>query len=778
MISVDDKGTYPPHDIDPKLKDKAWGMKYAKAAWSDWNYTIPRTCFYNAADKYEELRLYAHGKQPINKYKKLMAVDEQTDNTWLVVDWSVRPIIPKFRDIAISRLVQQEYNIVATPIDPQAKGELDSYYADTKAKIALRKLMEQQNPEFANHPILQQQPGEPLDFEELEMRVEFGEQFNRSKDAEQAIQLMLYENDAKIMRRRWFESMFDCGPAGYKAWLDKDGRPRCRDVNPEAVVTNYCRFSDFRDLLHAGEVIDVSLIDLAVLRDDNGNTVFTPEQIDEMKNNVAGKWSNPAMVGRSTNYFKSYDKNTVKVLDIQFYSYNELNFERNVNRRGNLMFNEVEWERRNNKKDKFLRKKIKVVYEVKWIIGTDYAYDFRLKKDMKRSVNPEKMANTTLDYKFFAPNFYEMRTLSMMERLLPLADEYQMCVYRIQNFINRMVPNGWWVDLDALENVALNKGGENMKPVDLLQMFFETGILAGRSKDIMGNNVNYKPVIPIDNNAYDQLKALYEHLQITITQMQSIIGLNELTDGSTPNPKTLNGVASIAVESTNNSLFPLQFGERYLLESLANDMLMLMQQSMKKGKVEGYAKALSSNALQFIEVSDTLRMRDYGIMLDERPTDDQKQLLLMAIQQDQAQGFLDSADALYILNVYNVKQAQQMLAYKARKNKEASQKAEMSKIQETIQGQQQSAAAAEQMRQQTLQLEWGLKMQYMEREKQLDMAFLEREKQLEAMLQQADLQGKYSINTENNQTKIVTTQLQNDSKERIADKQAEETEPA
>lgn len=759
------KGIYPPHDINPKDKDLQWGMKYAKAAWSDWNYTVPRTCFYNAADKYEELRLYAQGNQPVNKYKKLMAVDEQTNNTWLVVDWTVRPIVTKFRDIALSRLVQQEYNVVATPIDSQAKGELDQYYADAKAKIALRKTLEQQNPELANHPMVQPQAGDALDFEELEMRIEFGEQFNRSKDAEQAIQLMFYENDIKILRRRWFESFFDCGPAGYKAWLDSNGRPKCRDVNPEAVITNYCRFPDFRDLIHAGEIIDVSLVDMACMKDENGQPYFTEEQIEEMRNSVAGKWSNPAMVGRSTNYFKSYDRQSVKVLDLQFYSYNELNFERNVNRRGNTMFNEVDWDRRNNKKDKYLRKKIKVVYEIKWVVGTDYAYDFRLKKDMKRSVNPEKMAETTLDYKFFAPNFYEMRTLSMMQRLVPLADEYQMTIYRIQNFINRMVPNGWWIDLDALENVALNKGGENMKPVDLLQMFFETGVLVGRSKDIMGDNVNYKPIIPIDNNAFNQLQALYQHLQLTIAQMQSIIGLNELTDGSTPNPKTLNGVASIAVESTNNSLFPIQFGERFLLESLANDMLMLMQQAVKKGDVEGFAKSLNSNTLQFIKASDDLPLRDYGIMLDERPTDDQKQLLMMQIQQDQAQGLLDTADALYILNVYNVKQAQQMLAYKVRKNREEQQKAEMAKIQENNQGAQQTAMAAEQAKQQTLQLEWSLKMQYMEREKQLD-----------AMIKQQELQLKYGMNNDNNQTKLTTTVLTNQSNERIAD--SKETEAA
>lgn len=749
-------GIYPPHDINPAYKDKAWCLKFAKAVWSEWNYSIPRTCFSNSADKYEELRLYAQGKQPITKYKKLLGVDEQTNNTWLVVDWSVRPIIPKLRDIVISKMLQREYNIVCTPIDPQAKAELDHYYADMKAKIALRKVMEQQNPELASHPMLQPQQGEPLDFEELEMRIEFGEQFNRSKDAEQAIQLAFFWNNFKEFRKYLHESWFDCGPAGYKEWLGKDNKPQFRNVNPEAVVINYCRFADFRDLVHAGEVIDVSLADLATMTDDNGDPIFTSEQMEEIKS-VAGRWPNTAMPGHSTNYFKTFDKNHAKVLDLQFISYNELNYERNVNRRGNVMFNEADWDKRNNKKDKYLRKKIKVVYEVKWIVDTDYCYDFGLKKDMKRSVDPKQMANTTLDYKFYAPSFYEMRTLSMMERLMPLTDEYQMTIYRIQNFINRMVPNGWTIDLDALENVALEKGGESMKPLDLIQFFFETGVLPVRLRDVMGDNVNYKPIIPTDNNAYEQLRVMYEHLQLVLSQMQSIIGLNELTDGSTPNPKTLNGVANIAVDSTNNSLYPLMFAERFMVEQLANDMMKRMQQAIKKGPVEGYARALNTNTINFIKVSDELALRDYGIMLDEKPTDDQKQLLMMQIQQDQASGLLDSADALYLLNVYNVKQAQQMLAYKVRKNKESAEKAKMAINQQTIEGQQQSAMMAEQMKQQTLQVEWGLKMQYMEREKAL-----------EAQIKQMELQMKVGMNSENNQTKLIDRQLDTESKERVA----------
>lgn len=178
---------YPRDDINPKDKDLKWGMQYLKAAWYDWNFTIPRTVFYNSADKYEELRLYACGKQPVNLYKKLMGVDEQTNLTYLNLDWTPRPFIIQKRDVAISKVLQQGHSIVCTPIDPTAKAELDKYYAETKAKIAMRQMLQQSNPELAQHPMLQSNPGEPEDFEEMQMRIDFGEQFNRAKDAEEAI---------------------------------------------------------------------------------------------------------------------------------------------------------------------------------------------------------------------------------------------------------------------------------------------------------------------------------------------------------------------------------------------------------------------------------------------------------------------------------------------------------------------------------------------------------------------------------------------------------------
>src|SRR6266850_590282 len=325
---MDDSTTftaYPPHNIDPRKKDLKWGLQYAKAAWYDFNYTIPKTVFYNSAGKYQELRLYALGKQPISKYKKLMGVDEQTNQTYLNLDWSVRPFIAQKRDVALSKMRQQGHGIIATPIDLTAKAELDNFFAEAKAKIAMRQILEQQNPELAQHPSLQPAPGEPLDWEEMQMRVDFGEQFNRAKDAEEAIQLGLYENGLEQFENKLYEDLFDCGVAGYREWLGEDNKPKYRNVNPEAVITNYCKWGDFRDMIHAGEVIDVSLIDLAALTDDAGNAVFDSKQMEEIKG-IAGKWNYPAMVGRFTNYFVGYDRFKAKVLDIEFFSYNDYDY--------------------------------------------------------------------------------------------------------------------------------------------------------------------------------------------------------------------------------------------------------------------------------------------------------------------------------------------------------------------------------------------------------------------------------------------------------------------
>src|ERR1700743_2703952 len=234
QIGANGQYPYPEHNIDPSKKDMSWCMQYAKAAWFDWSYSYPKGIFYNNNGDYEKFRMYALGKQPINQYKKYFGLDGKgKDETWLSIDWTPRAIVSRYRGRAIARLMKQSKGIVATPVDMLAKSEMDEYLSSMKAKLAVQQLMQQQNPGLAKHPVISLNSGEPMDIEELDMRRQMGEQFARSEDAENAIELGFYENDFEHFRRTLYEDLFDYGVSGYREWLGEDNHAKFRKVNPE-----------------------------------------------------------------------------------------------------------------------------------------------------------------------------------------------------------------------------------------------------------------------------------------------------------------------------------------------------------------------------------------------------------------------------------------------------------------------------------------------------------------------------------------------------------------
>lgn len=690
---------FPDHNISPEKKGATWCMQYAKAAYYDTSFVYPKGMFCTNNGEYEQNRMYALGKQPDTIYKKMLGIDTETNETWRSCDWSIRPIISLYRDKAISKLMKEDYGFICTPIDMLAKTEQDEYYVKMKAKLAVRQLAQQQNPELAQHPLLTVTKGEPEDLEELEMRFQMGEQFNRSKDAELAIELGMYENDYRNNRRRLYEDLFDYGVCGVKDWLGDDNKAKFRIVNPEVAGVSYSNNGFFTDIVHAFEVIQVSLIDLALEKDKDGNELFTDKELQEFASSVAGKFGNPRGLGFTSALLSPVDKFKCNVMDIEFFTYNEETYSDRKDKNGNQVFRKEEYGRGESNNPRFKRKKIQYVYKCKWVVGTDKCYDWGMCYDQPRSSDIKKKAKTRLSFQFCAYNFYKMRAQSYMTKLKPYLDDYQLTMMHVQNFKNRAIPSGWWIDLDSLENVALSKGGKNMDAKQLLQMFTETGILVGRSKDQdtgQPQGPNWKPVIPIQNTILNELVGYFNDIRETIMTIERITGFNDVTMGNA-NPKTLVPGYEQGEQSTNDALYPLAFAEEYVSTKLAENVLCRQKQGIKKaGSISGYAPALGSNTLRAIKIDGGLELRDYGIEVEKRTSDDQKAWLLQQMQQDIMNGFLDTSDAVTLVNTRNAKQAQQIWAYKVKKSKEALNAQKMAEIQAQNQGAQQAAQIAQQ----------------------------------------------------------------------------------
>lgn len=758
---------YPSQDVPAAKKGKDFFLAYAKAAYFDFTTAYPKGVFYGNGGDYEKFRMYALGKQPVNQYKKLLGVDMATFDTQLVVDWNIRAVVSGYRDKAISRLMKEDYSIVATPVDSQSKTEADEFYNKIRTKLIMRDILAQQNSELATHPLVALDSNEPMDLEELEMRVMNGEQFNRSMDAEMAIELGFYENNYKAFRRAIYEDLFDYGVAGYLEWLGDDNKAKFERCNPEAVICSYAKDGSFSDMQHAGVVRDVSLVDLALVTNEDGTPMFDEKELQEFAGSIAGKFGNPrefgSGVGSYSALMKPFDKFKCKVFDMYFYSYDEETYTNVSDANGNVKFRMEVSGRGELTNSRYTRKRIQYVYKCKWIIGTDKCYDWGKCYDQKRKKDLRKKALTRLPIQLVAYNFYEMRAQGFMERLIPYIDDYQLTILKIQNFKNRAIPSGWWIDLDKLENVAKNKGGENMTTAQVIQMFVDSGIAFGRSLNDSGEPIqgNTQPIIPMQNSIMAELVGFFQDLQNTVMAIEKMTGYNDITSGN-PNPKTLVPGYELANQSTNDALYPLAFAEESLSVRLAEDVYCRMQQGIERGKITGYAPyngALGVNTLRFVELDKGKMLRDMGIMLQKKTTEQEKMWIMQMMQADIAQGFLNTSDAISVIYSHNAKQAISILAYRTKKAKAEAQKNELQKIQLNNQGSQEAAMVAAQLTSQQKQMDYDFELKKLEIESQKEVAITQMKIESQERIAMGQNQAKIIVAQDTAEGKVVSTDI-------------------
>lgn len=727
---------FPKHNINPELKDGKWILQCAKAAWGEcFGYNI----FYHAREVYTELRNYAYGRQTIDRYKPAMGIDKAADASPWNITWGVRPVLSKYMDIITSIMMNVGRKAIATPIDSLAQDKADQYFADVRAKVLMREALMQTNPELAQSPYLMPEPGEPQNMKELEMQEKYGFKFNMAMEAEMGIELVQYQNNLPQRRSQVVKDLVHLGVGGYKDWLDENGKACFRDCDPAAVIMSYCKKADFSDKIFVGEIIEPTIAELS--------QYFTNEQIELIKNNARNQ-----LVWDERNFSEKSEKLKAPVLDFEVLTWNDIVYSRERNDAGNEVYKKRPYENIVNParvkeesniydvetggfKKKYFSKKVECWYKIKWVIGTDLFYEDGKVENQKRP--KEALQKSESSYHFQAVNFQNMTAQGMVERLKDIVDEYQLTVYKIQDFKNKWLPYLIEIDLDALEATALGKGGVTWTPEKILDLAFQTRALVVRKKDISGINVNYKAVEIHQTGMAAELAPLMQDLARLLQEMNDVTGLNPVTDSTGSGERKLKATAMLDQQATNNALSPLMFAEKMLFESLSRGCILRLIQAVKKGKVEGVMTALGGNTVKFIKVSPDIGLYAWGIKVQDIPTDDDVNLIMQQMGLGQAKDLFRPQDIFIIKNLDNLKQMEQMIGYLYEERVKEQREYEMQKINANNQGNQQTAIVTAQAQQQTLQVEYQLKTQFeltkLEKEKELLLLKLEYERGNAAM---------------------------------------------
>lgn len=708
---MDAVANYPSPLIDPRDKGYDYILAYVQAAYREGCGYMPIQVGNLGRSKFTEIKQYSMGKQSISKYKKLQPGTEIEDNTEIALDASPLAILPKFREIAISKLMQREYNIQATAVDPLSRSEEDIFFNQMKLKIMMREIAQKAGSTLANSPVLKASPDEPKDMDELKMQVDYTYKHVLCMEAEEAIQLVMQQNNIEEERKRVCESMFDYGIGFYKDWIDENGKENFRAVDMVNFMCSFCQKPDFSDMVHAGEFLEIMVADLA--------PYFDEKQMRYICECVAGKYGNPStFTPTGSGYWNRWK---VLVWDFQFITFNTYAYATEVDSRGNERFGKVDFSYLNKSADylenpkgepypKYASSRVKTKMKCKWIVDTDMMYDYGIAENQGRKKS--NWWDTRLDFVGYSWNFHRMVYSGITERLMPVADAIQLTWMKLQNLKNKLIPYLIDIDLTALENVAIGQGGIGMKPMELIDFAFDNFILLHRTDPLISEkNPNYKAMTITPSGQLQAFAQLYSDLEMQINMMRQISGLNELTDGSTPNAKTLVPVAEAAVQSTNNALYLISNGERQLMQRLADQIMLKVQIAVKLGKVEGYLKPLGEQSVKFLSINPDISLREFGIFLEDMPTETQREALWAQVNAKDSNGLLTIADKAMVWSIKSLKLATQILDYKLKKAQDEARQFELQKIQQATQGNAQIAQMTAQLTQQTMQMQGQIDLQ-------------------------------------------------------------------
>lgn len=726
---TDGIASYPNPNIDPRDKGFDWIYAYTKAAYNDTNGYMTGSSLNTGRMKMAEIKSYVLGKQSVSKYQKMMSPGDLSDDSWRAIDWTPPAFMCKYREIAISKLIQKKWDVQAYAVDPIARSEEDAHFNQMKVKMLMREQARQAGSPIADSPLLAPQPGEPEDMEQLMMQKEFTYKHAMSQHAEEAISLVFGQNDMEELRKQTVTSLYDFGPGAYTQYLDENGMVKLRSIDMENFGCSYFEKPDGSDMIHWFEVVPTYVGDLA--------PYYTKEQLDKICQLSINQNGNPTnYTPVNAIYNRSWMRFKVFVMHIKFLSWNDTIYKTEKDKRNNTRFGKSDYKNiqflsvnesgemegdmssdSNNYFDaetdtgtqgeqtpKYLKSTKKVVYKASLVVNTEYMHDWGLMENQNRKLS--SWWDTDLNIQFYAWNFYKMQFTGISERLIPLEDKACMAWFNLQNLSNKLIPYIINMDMNALEGAfPYGKQGKKGKPSEVVDFIFSNFIAPYRSTDLLSRNPNYKPV---SIEATGQLAAFaqrYDELGHTLEMMRQISGLNELTDGSTPNAKTLVPVAQAAVESTNNAIYLVSEADRWLYNKTADAAVMKVQIAVQLGKVEGYAKALGSSAIKFFSINPRLALHELGIFTEAAPTDAQREALWQDLQVKDGQGFITPGDKHFIMTCRNLTGAYSILDYKIEKRKQEAQAQQMQQTQAAAEANGQVAQQVEGMKQQTIQVQ-------------------------------------------------------------------------
>ena len=734
---------------DMEKSQLEFGLRVGQAIEHEWFKSSGGSCrYYNQWAEFHKLRLYSRGEQSVAKYKNELAVDG--DLSYLNLDWTPVPIIPKFVDIVVNGMSDRSFTVKAQSQDPISAEKRSKFQEMVEADMIAKELLMDVEKHFGVDAFNIPADEVPASEEELNLYMQLNYKPAIEIAAEVAIDTVLKENNYNTIRTQFDTDLTVLGIGAAKHSFSVNNGIKVEYVDPANLIYSYTESPTFDDVFYFGEVKNVHITELKKI-----NPNLTNEELEDIRQSGSGWWDKYPSIKMYKDDLFSQD--TIPLLFFSYKTDKTFVYKKKFLENGG--------ERVIEKDDTFvsegeegryevMAKRIDVWYDGVMVLGGDKMLKWELQENMVRPKSASQYSFPT--YIACAPKMYKGNIESLVRRMITFADLIQITHLKLQQVIAKIVPDGVFIDADGLNEVDLGNGA-NYNPEDALKLYFQTGSVIGRSFTQDGEFNNARVPIQELNSSAGQAKiaSLVNTYNHYMSMLRDVTGLNEARDGSVPDKNSLVGLQKLAAANSNTATRHILFASLDITKKLAECLSLRISDVIEYADFgEEFAMKIGKYNVATLDELEDLYLYDFGIFIELSPDEEQKQMLenniQIALQRDQ----ITLEDAIDIRSIHNVKIANELLKMKRRRKQEKDREYEQQKAEYATQlNIQQSQAAAEAAAQKT-QMEAQAKAQIEQLKGQLDMQKLQMEAEMKMKLMEQEFQ--YNVQLSQLNAKALT----------------------
>ena len=721
---------------DAEKASAEFGLKVGQSIQWEWFAKTGNNCrYYSQWIDFHRIRLYARGEQPIGKYKEQFQVDG--DMSHINLDWTPVPIIPKFVDIVVNGMHDRLFEVKAYAQDAMSIEKRSKFQDMVEADMLSKEILMTAKNELGVDAFSVPPQDLPANEQELNLYMQLKYKPAIEIAEEEAINTILDVNHYADVRKRVDYDITTIGLGMVKHSFVPGTGVRVEYVDPANMVYSYTESPTFDDCFYFGEVKQVPITELIKIKPN-----ITNEELAEIQQ-LGTAWYNYYGVLRP---YRSdlFNRDVVTLLYFNYKTDKTFVYKKKYTDNGGakVIQKDENFNPPEGMEERFERieKRIDVWYEGVMVMGSPYLLKWELSKNM---VRPKSASQYALpNYICVAPRMYKGVIESLTRRMIPFADLIQMTHLKLQQVLQRVVPDGVFIDADGINEVDLGTGAA-YNPEDALRLYFQTGSVIGRSMTVDGDlNHGRIPIQELNTNSgQGKITALINAYNQYLSMIRDVTGLNEARDASTPNPDALVGVQKLAALNSNTATRHILEGSlfitRRLSEALSCRIADILEYSDFK---EEFTMQIGKYAVGILEEIKDLYLHDFGIFIEVAPDEEQKAQLeaniQMALQRDQ----ITLEDAIDIRQMKNLKLANELLKMKRRDKQRVDMEQEQAKINMQTQGNIQSSQASAQAALQKVQAEAQAKAQLAQSQMQFDIQLLQAEAQIKQQLMSVEFQ--------------------------------------